>query len=217
MALDNPSANPHPAPPPPSEPPSDAPECGRPFLLEWLNAPLQVAAVRPSSDQLARLITREIGPHTGPVIELGPGNGVFTDALLARGVKERDLALVEKGARFAGLLARRYPDARLYPGDAAILRRALPFGPFGAGAIVSGLPLLSMPARTIYAILSGALRNLAPGGAIHQFTYGYRPPVPPSVLARLDLRAERTGTVLRNLPPASVYRITRREPLPPRD
>lgn len=182
------------------------------FLREWISDPLRVAAVAPSGEALADLITREVGPDTGPVIELGPGTGAFTRALLRRGVSEEDLALVEYGSDFARLLALRHPRARVLWMDAARLG-AHPDLLEGrqAGAVVSGLPILSMNARKQFMILAGAFAHLRPGGAFLQFTYGPVCPVPRATLERLGLRSRRIGTTLRNLPPASVYRISLRD------
>lgn len=180
------------------------------FFRAWLADPLQAGAVLPSGPALAELITADITSDIAPVIELGPGTGVFTRALLDRGVAERDLVLVEAGPDFARRLARRFPAARLLAMDAARLHR-LPRGEGRlAGAVISGLPMLSMPPRKMYAILAGAFRHLRRDGAFYQFTYGPRCPVPTVVLDRLDLRAQRIGGVFVNLPPASVYRISRR-------
>jgi len=182
------------------------------FFRAWLADPLQVAAIMPSGPALADLITAEITPAAAPVIELGPGTGVFTRALLDRGVAERDLVLVEFGPDFARRLAHRFPAARLLRMDAAGLHRlpALTRDGCLAGAVVSGLPLLSMPPRKMFAILGGAFRHLRPDGAFYQFTYGPRCPVPAAVLDRLGLKATRIGGVLVNVPPAFVYRISRR-------
>ncbi|MFC3675686.1 class I SAM-dependent methyltransferase [Ferrovibrio xuzhouensis] len=185
------------------------------FFRAWLADPLQAGAVLPSGPALAELITADITPETAPVIELGPGTGVFTRALLERGVAEHDLVLVEAGPDFARRLARRFPAARLLAMDAARLHRLPPLK-FSdgegrlAGAVVSGLPMLSMSPRKMYAILGGAFRHLRQDGAFYQFTYGPRCPVPGAVLDRLDLRAQRIGGVFVNLPPASVYRLSRR-------
>jgi phosphatidylethanolamine/phosphatidyl-N-methylethanolamine N-methyltransferase len=81
-----------------------------------------------------------------------------------------------------------------------------------AGAVVSGLPLLNMSTRKLVAILSGSFRHLRPGGAFYQFTYGVTCPVPRPILDRLGLKAACVGRVLLNVPPATVYRITRRKP-----
>ena len=179
------------------------------FFRAWLSAPLRVAAVAPSSSALAELMTRDITAETGPVIELGPGTGAFTRSLLTRGVAERDLTLIEYGADFATLLKARFPDARVLQMDAGRLRDADLFTYPAAGAVISGLPVLSMPARQVIAILGGAFGYLRPHGAFYQFTYGPRCPVPTAILNRLGLRATRVGRTLRNLPPAAVYRIAR--------
>nr|WP_246713893.1 rRNA adenine N-6-methyltransferase family protein [Rhizobium sp. BK212] len=62
-------------------------------------------------------MTKEISALTGPVLELGPGTGVFTAALLQRGIAERDLTLVEYERDFATLLQDRFPDARVLQVD----------------------------------------------------------------------------------------------------
>jgi len=77
-------------------------------------------------------------------------------------------------------------------------------------AVISGLPLLSMPTRKIMFILEGAFSHLKEGGAFYQFTYGPRCPVARPILERLGLRATLIGRAMLNIPPASVYRITRR-------
>lgn len=182
------------------------------FLRAWAQNPLKVASVTPSSPSLAGLITSEVDPVRGRVIELGPGTGVFTRALLARGIAERDLVLIEQDAGFAGMIASRFPAATTLAADAAKLSgHAL--GESKIGAVVSGLPILSMPPRKVMAILAGSFRHLAPGGSVYQFTYGPTCPVQRSILDRLGLKAVLIGRTLRNLPPASVYRISRRAPL----
>lgn len=179
------------------------------FLRAWLTAPLRVAAVAPSSPALARLMTKELTSGSGPVIELGPGTGAFTRALIACGLQQRDLTLIEYGAEFATLLQHRFPDARVVNMDAADLGRAGLFSRPDVGAVISGLPLLSMPTHKVIAILSGAFTYLKPGGAFYQFTYGPRCPVPDRILKPLNLRAVHIGRTLRNIPPAAVYRIER--------
>lgn len=182
------------------------------FFRAWLRNPARVGAVAPSGPALARLITADIGPGSGPVIELGPGTGVFTEALLSRGVQAHRLALIEADPGFAGQLARRFPESRVLSMDAAHLGQAESiFGEDKAGVVVSGLPLLSMPREKAMAIVDGAFsRQLRNGGAFHQFTYGPRCPLSPHQLRYLGLEAERIGSAVLNLPPASVYRFQRR-------
>jgi phosphatidylethanolamine/phosphatidyl-N-methylethanolamine N-methyltransferase len=179
------------------------------FFLALVNDPRRVSAVAPSGRALANAITAEITPACGPVIELGPGTGVFTRALLARGVPEDKLALVEYGPDFARLLQSRFPKVHVLQMDAGRLKAVELFGGERVGAVVSGLPLRSMPARQIFAVLEGAFWHLRPGAHFYQFTYGLRCPVRRPLLDRLGLTAKRIGGALANMPPAAVYRITR--------
>lgn len=181
-----------------------------PFQRALSSAPLSVGAIAPSGSALAELITREITPAVGPVVELGPGTGVFTRALLERGVKEDDLTLLELGGNFVELLRARFPLARVLQADAAGLGELGLFAEAQAGAVVSGLPLLNLPRDKVHAILAGAFEILRPAGAFYQFTYGARCPVPGPMLDRLGLRAVRIGRAFANIPPATVYRIGRR-------
>ena len=179
------------------------------FIRSWIADPFRVAAVAPSGEALARLMTRDILPSAGAVLELGPGTGAFTRALIARGVRESDLTLVEFGEEFARILQERFPEARVLQMDAARLGKHDLFPGQVVSAVVSGLPILSMPPRKMMAILSAAFSYLCPAGSFYQFTYGPRCPVPNPILERMGLKAERIGGTMRNLPPASVYRISR--------
>lgn len=171
---------------------------------------MRVASITPSSNALAALITSEIGPETSPVIELGPGTGVFTRALLARGVPPDRLLLVERGAEFAAMLQQRFPGVGVLTMDASELGQVDLFGGEPARAVISGLPFLSMPTRQILAVLDGSFAHLHQDGSFYQFTYGARCPVPRIILERLGLKASRIGRTFSNFPPAAVYRIQRR-------
>ncbi|MDO5641988.1 MAG: rRNA adenine N-6-methyltransferase family protein [Paracoccus sp. (in: a-proteobacteria)] len=176
------------------------------FWRNLLADPGRVSAIAPSGAALAALITREISPRDMPILELGPGTGVFTSQLLRRGVPEDRLVLVESGLEFAEALRMRFPQATVLHMDA---RRLGTVASFEVGAVVSGLPLLSMKTTTVMRILRGSFLRMRAGGGFYQFTYGYRCPVRPAILARLGLQSTRIGWVMSNLPPASVYRITK--------
>ena len=182
------------------------------FLRAWAKDPLGIAAVAPSSPALAKLITAEITPEMAPVIELGPGTGVFTKALLGRGLKQSDLVLIEYEADFANLLSARFPQATVLRGDAARMRkhRGVLNGEL-AGATISGLPILNMNARQQMMIMRGCFELIRPGGRFFQFTYSPVCPIRRPVLERLGLKARRLSSTLRNLPPAAVYEISRRD------
>jgi len=183
------------------------------FIRAGLMKPRQVGAVLPSGPALARLITSEISPSRGTVIELGPGTGVFTRALIDRGVREQDLTLVEVNEHFVPMLRRCFPAARLLQRDAARLAASDLLGVQPVCAVVSGLPLLNMPFRKIFTIVATAFCHLGADGALYQFTYGRRCPIPRPILDRLGLKAVVIGHAIRNVPPATVYRISRRAPL----
>ena len=183
------------------------------LLRAWLRDPRSVGALAPSGPALARLMTAHVDHAHGPVIELGPGTGVFTRALLERGLPGHRLVLVETDPVLASTLAQRYPHARVLRMDAARLGRSSSlFGDERASAVISGLPLLSIRADKVEAIIEGVFeRQLQDGGSLYQFTYGLRCPVPRVLRQRLGLEAERIGGAWLNLPPAWVWRIRRRD------
>ncbi|MBU3028999.1 class I SAM-dependent methyltransferase [Paracoccus marinaquae] len=179
------------------------------FGREWLRAPLRVGAVAPSGSALARAMTRGLSDEDGPVLELGPGTGVFTAALLARGIPPERIAAIELGEHFAVALARRLPRVTVLQGDAARVGRLTPFGAGQAGSVVCGLPLLSMPPSIVLRILAGGFAALKPDGQFRLFTYGPKCPVPAPILDRVGIVARRAAFVPLNIPPASVYILKR--------
>jgi Ribosomal RNA adenine dimethylase len=89
------------------------------FIRSWMEKPLAIGAVMPSSKVLARAMARYVDPEAdGPVIELGPGTGPVTEALVAQGVAPERLVLVEFDPKFCDILRDRYPEATVVQGDA---------------------------------------------------------------------------------------------------
>jgi phosphatidylethanolamine/phosphatidyl-N-methylethanolamine N-methyltransferase len=177
------------------------------FARSLMAAPTAVAAISPSSRWLARAMAAGLGPHTGAVVEFGPGTGQLTQGLLEAGVAAADLTLFELDAGFTRLLRRRFADVMVHQACAQDALRHLPAGQ--AGAVVSGLPLLSLPTPVVEAVLHTAFTLLRPGGEMRQFTYGPRPPIAPGTLQRLGLVATPLRQVWANLPPARVYGLRR--------
>ena len=172
------------------------------FLRQLLQNPREVSALAPSSRWLGRAMARGLGPHTGRVVEFGPGTGRLTEAILAAGVAPRDLTLFEMNPDFVTHLRARFPGVTVHLAGADTAPQHVAAG---VGAVVSGLPLLSMPPAVRHAILKAAAAVLAPAGRYIQFTYGPRSPVPPETMAALGLRVEPGPKVWANLPPAQVY------------
>lgn len=174
------------------------------FIRSWIEKPLSTGAVMPSSKALARTMARYVDPQAnGPVIELGPGTGPVTEALVKRGVDPARLVLVEFNPDFCRLLRTRYPAATVVQGDAYRLRRLL--GGYirePAAAMVSGLPLVTKPLRTRLRLIADAMSLLAPAAPFVQFTYAMVPPIP---RALSGITAESSDLIWLNLPPARVW------------
>ena len=183
------------------------------FFRQWLKAPLTTAAVSPSSRELAEAMVRELPKQAERVVELGGGTGVFTEALLARGIDPRHLLVFEFNEALHQHLCARFPEVRTVCADARSLLSVLKKEQFAApgtlDAIVSGLGLLSMNADMQLEFLRPAFQALAPDGRFIQFTYGPTNPVKTAVMRELGLHARRSGFTLRNLPPATVYVLSR--------
>jgi phosphatidylethanolamine/phosphatidyl-N-methylethanolamine N-methyltransferase len=178
------------------------------FLSRWLKAPQRIGAVAPSGRALARAMAREVSPHgDGVVVELGGGTGSITRALLERGVAPGRLVVVERDYTLAALLRKRFPGVKIVRGDAGELASLLAsLGIVRIDAVVSSLPLLSMPKSVRRRIVQEGVAVLGPGGAFIQFTYGVASPIP---APEFGLRGEVADRVFLNFPPASVWRFRR--------
>jgi phosphatidylethanolamine/phosphatidyl-N-methylethanolamine N-methyltransferase len=174
------------------------------FIRSWIEKPLSTGAVMPSSRVLARAMARYVDPESsGPVIELGPGTGPVTEALVRHGVDPNRLILVEFNPDFCRLLRTRYPAATVVQGDAYRLRRLLEsYVDEPAAAVVSGLPLVTKPLRTRLRLISDSMALLAAGAPFVQFTYAMLPPIPKELSG---VRAESSELIWMNLPPARVW------------
>ena len=173
------------------------------FLKSLVARPRAIGAIAPSSPALARKIAQQVDPdRPGTVLELGPGTGVVTDALIARGVRVERLIAVEADPDLAQLMRERFPGLRIIEGDAFDLERALPRDASGPlAATVSGLPLLNFPPARRRALIVSALDRIPAGGPFVQFSYGLTAPVP----ADREISVEQAGLVLANLPPARIW------------
>ena len=173
------------------------------FLRSWIEKPLHMGAVMPSGKVLARTVARYVDNHSSDtVVELGPGTGAITDALIAHGVDQRRLVLVEFDPGFCVLLRERYPLAKIIQGDAYDLGKTLAELDQPISAIVSGLPLVTKPMTVRMKLMRDAFLKLAPGAPFIQFTYSVAPPIPKSLPGIHTQASER---IWMNLPPARVW------------
>ena len=179
------------------------------FIKAWLDNPLVTGSVYPSGKVLSRTMARAVNPAIeGPIVELGPGTGPVTEALIQRGIAQERLVLVEFDPDFCRLLSRRYPRATIVEGDAYALAESLaPVLGGKAAAIVSSLPLLTKPERDRLALLAEAFELMNPDGVFVQFTYGLGSPVPRvnDRFVPTTFRAQVSPPVWLNFPPARVW------------
>jgi len=174
------------------------------FIRSWIEKPLTTGAVTPSGRVLARTMAAYIDPNrSGAIIELGPGTGPVTEALLAQGIDPSRLVLVEFDPTFCRLLRARYPAATVVQGDAYALKRLLSSVlQRPAAGVVSGLPLFTKPLRMRLRLLFEAFALMSPGAPFVQFTYNAVAPIP----KRLDrVSVEASERVWMNIPPARVW------------
>jgi phosphatidylethanolamine/phosphatidyl-N-methylethanolamine N-methyltransferase len=174
------------------------------FIRSWLEKPLAIGAVTPSGRVLARTMARYVDPDLpGPVVELGPGTGPVTEALIEQGIAEERLVLLEFNPTFCQLLRTRFPRATVVQGDAYAMRSVLtPMLRQPGAAVVSGLPLFTKPLKTRMRLLRDAFTMMRPDAPFVQFTYAVVPPIPKSLAG---VRTEASERIWMNLPPARVW------------
>src|SRR5205085_6453993 len=153
------------------------------FIRSWLERPLSTGAVTPSGKILARAMARYVDPKSsGPVVELGPGTGPVTDALVEAGVHPSRLVLLESNPAFCRILRARYPQATLVQGDAYGMRRLLDtllLQP--AAAVVSGLPLITKPITMRLRLFRDAFDLMFPGAPFVHCTYAVAAHLPKQI------------------------------------
>ena len=176
------------------------------FLREWLANPQRTGSVAPSSPQLGAAMARWLPRDSESyVLELGPGTGAVTDALLKHGLREDRLIAIEHNPTLAKRLQKKYPQAHIIAGDAwemdTLLAR-LPQPIPAVGAVMSSLPLLNFPEAQA-AVLAKKIRAvLEPRGRLVQYSYHI---IKDRSRGADDFRLIASKIVWWNLPPARVH------------
>jgi len=175
------------------------------FLQEWLANPKRTGSVVPSSKRLAAAMARWLPANPESfVLELGPGTGVVTQALLDRGMREEKLIAIENNPKLASLLHERFPRANIIVGDAWELDDLLRNRPQpieSVGAVISSLPLLNFSEEKAEALAQKIRAVLEPQGNWVQFTYRINKLRP---RGSSSFRLHASKIVWFNLPPARV-------------
>lgn len=172
-----------------------------------------MGAIAPSGGPLARTMARQVGDlaDSQVIIELGPGTGVITRSLVERFPRNPILA-VEVNEPFIAPLRKEFPAAMVVRGCASQLEAYLAqIGRTAAdvGAVVSGVPLLSLPGDLPQRILASVASVLRPGRPFIQLTYSER------AWRRFHVggfQRRPTKRVWLNVPPAFVLHFVRSEP-----
>ncbi|MER8952587.1 class I SAM-dependent methyltransferase [Mesorhizobium sp. M0833] len=174
------------------------------FFKGWIDKPKAVGSIVPTSSVTARKMASIVNPKSGlPVLEVGPGTGVITRAILAQGIKPENLYAVEYSTDFVRHLRQLYPGVNVIEGDAFNLdatlgdKRDLIFD-----SVISGVPLLNFPVAQRIAYVESLLDRIPAGRPIVQLTYGPLSPIPPG---RGDYTVEHFHFVIRNIPPTQLW------------
>ncbi len=178
------------------------------FFGAWAREPKSVGSVWPTGVRLARKMASVIDLRSGlPVLEIGPGTGTITRAILETGLPRELLWAVEYSKTFADKLRLRFPGVNVVEADAFALERVLPVSQTSQfDCAISALPLLNFPLQSRIALVEDILDRLPPGRPLIQFSYGRKSPVPPGLGT---YAVKRLGMVIRNVPPAQLWVYSR--------
>ncbi|RWP28482.1 MAG: methyltransferase domain-containing protein [Mesorhizobium sp.] len=174
------------------------------FFKGWIDKPKAVGSIVPTSSITARKMASVINPMSGlPVLEVGPGTGVITRAILAHGVKPENLYAVEYSPDFVRHLRQLYPGVNVIEGDAFNLDATLgDKSGLTFDSVISGVPLLNFPVEQRVAYVESLLDRIPTGRPVVQLTYGPLSPIPPG---RGDYTVEHFHFVIRNIPPTQLW------------
>ncbi|TIP25257.1 MAG: methyltransferase domain-containing protein [Mesorhizobium sp.] len=174
------------------------------FFKGWIDKPKAVGSIVPTSSITARKMASVVNPMSGlPVLEVGPGTGVITRAILAQGVKPENLYAVEYSPDFVRHLRQLYPGVNVIEGDAFTLDATLgDKSGLTFDSVISGVPLLNFPVEQRVAYVESLLDRIPTGRPVVQLTYGPLSPIPPG---RGDYTVEHFHFVIRNIPPTQLW------------
>ncbi|WP_018235125.1 phospholipid N-methyltransferase PmtA [Ensifer sp. BR816] len=174
------------------------------FFKGWMNNTKAVGAILPTSTVTARRMASVVNPRSGlPVLELGPGTGVITKAILERGISPERLVSVEYSTEFFNQLKEDFAGVHFINGDAFDLSRTL--GPLNGqqfDSVVSAVPLLNFPMHRRVELIDDLLSRIPFGRPVVQISYG---PMSPVVAMPDRYRIQHYDFVVRNIPPAQLW------------
>lgn len=186
------------------------------FVREFTRAPLETAAIAPSSLVLAQVMSAPVPLSGDPVVvELGAGTGAFTNIIQQKLAGRGRHMAIELNPRWVDLLRERYPRVEVIRTEAGNLPDVLDqYGAPAADVIVSGLPWVSYREGGSGSLTESIAASLHENGAFTQFNYSWTRWTQPARTRLQELRnmfeeVSVSATVWRNAPPAIVYTARR--------
>lgn len=181
------------------------------FFRQFLTRPAEIGSVIPSSVFLERRVVRAADLASArTIVELGPGTGGTTRAILRAMGPQARLLTIEINPRFHAL-TKRIDDRRLiaYLGSAADLQKALDaHGLPPPDVVISGIPFSTMGRELGSRVMDAVCAALASGGRF--VAYQFKPEV--ANFARSFFGSGRMEFELLNVPPMRVYRWQKDRP-----
>jgi phosphatidylethanolamine/phosphatidyl-N-methylethanolamine N-methyltransferase len=173
------------------------------FFRRWLQNPLQMGSVIPSSPVLGKLIAKHIEKGSeAAVLELGAGTGAVTHSLIRSGIAPKRIVLVEIVPEMAEHLELTFPETKVLQADAFNLPAdKLNHIAADIGTVICGIPLVLLPEKKQRQFID-QVEAVAPGKGFLLYTYCITSPLP---YRTLKLEAERLAWTPLNFPPASVW------------
>ncbi|NVP54714.1 phospholipid N-methyltransferase PmtA [Mycoplana rhizolycopersici] len=174
------------------------------FFKGWISNTRAVGSIIPTSSITARRMAGVINPHSGlPVLELGPGTGAITKAILERGVAPDKIVSIEYSTDFYNHLVERFDGVHFINGDAFDLDRTLGvFKDQQFDSVISAVPLLNFPMHRRVSLIEDLLRRIPAGRPVVQISYG---PVSPVTAMPDRYQISHLDFVVRNIPPAQLW------------
>lgn len=178
------------------------------FFKGWMNNTRAVGSIIPTSSVTARRMASVVDVKSGlPVLELGPGTGVITKAILETGLPPEKLTSIEFSTDFYNHLVARFDGVNFINGDAFDLDKTL--GDLSGAtfdSVISAVPLLNFPMHKRVSLIEDLLSRIPVGRPIVQISYG---PLSPVVAMPDRYQITHLDFVVRNIPPAQLWTYRR--------
>ncbi len=186
------------------------------FLKTFLQNPIGIGSITPSSSSLAREMIRGLDLKSGEtVLEFGPGTGSFTSQIHRIIPDPKDYLGIECEPAFVRLLNRRFPDLDFVAAAAENVKEIYEEARLNPiKVIISSLPVTGVKSSIHDLIIESIDPLMPPGGIFRTFQYVHTYWLPDSIRFRKKMSAlygrhYRSRPVLANVPPAFVLSWTR--------